>query len=602
MKRSKKIIVSVLVLICASFLNLASAQTFTAYASKNKVAVGEAFQIVFELQGDGSNFKAPSLKDFDVYSGPNQSNSMQIVNGNVSQSLSYAYVIAAKGEGKFTIAPASIYCNGATKQTNSMTIEVSKGTAGGSSAQGNQNNNSGTTITGDGNLFARSIASRTKAYVGEQITIVQKIYTRLNLVGFQDIKFPSYNGFWSQDLQQKGQISLNAETVDGTRYNVAEIKRTFLFAQRSGTLEIDPIEIACIIRQKAQARNSFDDFFGVGTYEDVVMKVKSRAVKIEVMPLPEENKPENFTGAVGNFTFKAEMNKNKVRSNEAINLNISISGRGNIKLIEPLKVNIPEDIEAYDPKVSDNTGVTANGVSGTKSFEYLLVPRHGGEYKVDKIDFSYFDPDKKTYITLPSPEFSINVEKGKDEDGSNPIISSVKKENVKMIGNDIRYIKTNVSLYEKSEPFFGSTGFYGGLLSPILLFASLLFVSRRINKNNSDLVGVKSRKANKVAKKRLVAASLHMKENKKELFYEEIFKALYGYISDKLNIPYSELNKEFIVSELKAKNINEAVCADLIDTLDKCEFARYAPSAVSSDLNEIYTKAESIITCIEEQI
>jgi len=588
-------------------------QGFAAAVNKNKVAVGEPFQIEFSNTNGGlDNFKAPAaLNNFDIYSGPNHSSSFQMINGTTSQSTSISYAIAAKKEGKIVIGPATITVNGVKKESNSITIEVVKGSGGsnnnpqaGTNAQGNQSPSSGAYSTDD-NLFARTSVSRTKVYQGEQITVVHKIYTKLNLKGFQDVKFPSYNGFWSQDAPQKGQIMLTNENIDGVNYSVAELKRTFIFPQRSGTIEIEPLDVACIVRQRSRKpQNVFDQFFGTGGYEDVVIKAKSKPVTIEVMPLPDANKPEDFSGAVGNFTFKASMNKSSVKTNEAVTLNISISGSGNLKLIDALKINIPEDIEKYDPKINDNIGVNASGVSGTKTFEYLLIPRHAGEFKIDNVSFSYFNPEKKAYVTLPSPEFNISVQKGKDDDNTSPsVMNNIEKKDVAVVGNDIRYIKTNnVHLNKKEKDFFGSPEFYGGIFSPVLLFAVVLLVRRKQENDNSDLVLLRSKKANKMAKKRLAIAEKHVKENNKESFYEEVFKALYGYLSDRLSIPYAELTKESIGSMLRSRNVSEETCSQLLNVLNNCEFARYAPSAVSADLKGAYEEAANIITKIEDQL
>ncbi len=592
-----------------------AAQNITAAVSKNRVAVGEAFQVEFSISNGGAdNFKPPAnLRDFDIYSGPNEGSQVQIINGKMSQSSSVTYVIASRKEGKFTLGPASITTSAGKKESNSIIIEVVKGgnnTNGGNpsagpNSSGNPANPSGGSYSNDDNLFARTSVNRTKVFLGEQITVVHKIYSRLNLRGFQDVKFPSYTGFWSQDAPQKGQITLSTENIDGVNYNVAELKRTFIFPQRSGTLEIEPLEVACIIRQKSkQQQNIFDQFFGTGGFEDIVVKTKTKPVKIEVLPLPEAGKPEDFSGAVGNFSFKATLSKNKVKTNEAINLSVSVSGSGNLKLIDALKVNIPADIEKYDPKVNDNVNVTSTGVSGTKSFEYVLIPRHAGSFKIDQINFSYFNSDKKSYVTLPSSEFNITVEKGKEEDNSSPaVMYNMEKKDVAMVGNDIRYIKTNnIQLKKKDGEFFGSAGFYEGLLSPLLLFAAFLFIRRKHLKDNSDHLLVRSRKANKMAKKRLELAEKHMKEDKRESFYEEVFRAVYGYLSDRLTIPFAELTKDGVSALLRSKNVSEETCQKLSDVLDNCEFARYAPSSISKDLSGTYTDAARVISQIEAQL
>lgn len=603
MKKTSKhiylIAFSLLLFSCGLF-----AQKFTANASKTKVAVGEQFQISYSLNTSGSGFKTPDLSAFDVYSGPNQSSSMQFINGNVSQSLTFSFIIAARKEGKFTIPPASIVAGGNRVESNSLVIEVVKGGAS-QSGSAQANTHSGSQGAGD-NLFAKISVNKTKAYLGEQITVSHKIYTRLNIRGFQDIQFPSYNGFWSQDLQQKNQIELTTENIDGINYYVAEIKKSFIFPQRSGTLEISPIEVECVVRERTNSgpQSIFDQFFGNGGYRDVVYKAKSKPVKIEVMPLPEDGKPEGFNGAVGNYSFNARLSKEKVKANEAVNISINISGQGNLKLIEAPKLNFPDEFEIYDPKTTENIGTTNNGISGNKNFDYLVIPRHPGEYKINDFSFSFFDPQKKTYITLPSPEFIIKVEEGEKEDAPSVVAGNqTAKEEVKIIGDDIRYIKTGkINFIKKDEYFFGSALFYTGLSAPFILLASFLLIRRKYIKQQSDIVGMKSKKAGKVAQKRLAIAATHMKTNSKELFYAELLKALYGYFTDKFNMPGSELSKEAILTALQNKNASGELINELSHTIEVCEAARYAPSLAENDLTKIYDKASHIITQTENQL
>ena len=593
------------ILFCLVIANTAMAQKFTASASKTKVAVGETFQLSFSLNNNGSDFKAPALNEFNVYSGPNQSTSMSIVNGSMSQSVTLSYLLAAKKEGKITIGPASVTVNGIVIQSNALIIEVVKG----SPNTGNQNNNQPsqnpsaprTDNVGD-NLFVKTTISKTKVYQGEQIMVTHKVYTRYQLRGFQSIKFPDYTGFWSQDVPLNQQIQLTTENIDGVNYQVAELKRTFLFAQRSGKLQIEPMTVECVVRKQSNNRphDIFEQFFG-GGYEDAVYSVKSKPLIIEVMPLPEANKPADFSGAVGDYSFKAQLSKNKVKANDAVNLTVTLTGKGNIKLVDPLKLNFPDDFETYDPKTSEKITVAPTGVSGSKTFDYLVIPRHEGDYKIDPINFSYFDPEKKEYITLPPPDFDLHVDKG-DQTAATVISGTRNKEDVKVLGNDIRYIKTNtIILKARSTYFFGSTLFYLLLLFPFLAFILFIFIHKRNYEKNKDAVAVKSRKATKMAKKRLSIASQHLKSTNKDLFYAEIFKALYGYISDKLNIPVAELNKEHISTTLKEKNVTEETIKQLITTLDNCEYAHYAPNAVSGDLQSIYDNTVELITKIEDE-
>ena len=588
--------------------NVVFAQKLTGQASKTKVAVGESFQLSFTLNSSGSNFKAPALNDFDVYSGPNQSTSMSYVNGSMSQSITLSYIVAAKKEGKFNIGSASVNVNGATIQSNAFSVEVVKGSAN-AQAQGNnnqpaQNPSAPTNENLSDNLFVKTFVSKTKAFLGEQITVTHKVYTRYQLRGFQDIKFPDYTGFWAQDVPNNPQIQVVNESIDGVTYQVGELKRTYLFAQRSGKLEIEPMNIECVVRKQSnrKPRDVFEQFFG-GGYEDATYSVKSKAVAIEISSLPEANKPAGFSGAVGNYSFKVQISKDKVNANDAVNLVITLNGKGNIKLLDPLKINFPEDFETYDPKTKENITSGAAGVSGSKTFDYLIIPRHEGDYKIDQINFSYFDPEKKAYVTLPSPEFNIHVDKGAGTEESVSVFNPRSKEDVKVLGNDIRYIKTNdIQLQSKDDYFFGSPLFYLGLISPFFAFIGFIFIRRKNTELNKDVVAVKSRKATKMAKKRLLLAEQYLKSSNKEQFYVEIFKALYGYISDKLNILAADLNKEHISDKLKEKSVNESTIQQLITTLDNCEYARYAPSAVSGDLNGIYQNTVSLITKIEHEI
>lgn len=585
-------------------INVSLAQKLTASASKTRVAVGETFQISFSLNASGSNFKAPNLNDFDVYSGPNQSSSMSFVNGVMSQSITLSYIVAAKKEGKLTIGPASVNANGTTLQSNPFIIEAVKGSSAGagSSPGNNQRTQEPANENISENLFVRTIVSKTKVVQGEQIAVSHKVYTRYQLRGFQDVKFPDYNGFWAQDMPDYKQ-QIQVENIDGINYYVAEMKRSFLFPQRNGKLEIAPFVAEIIIRKQSNKRPR--DIFDLlqGGYEDAVYSVKSPAVSIDVQPLPETGKPSSFSGAVGDYSYKVELSKNSVKANEGINLIITLSGKGNIKLVDVPKINFPEDFETYDPKTKENISVGANGVSGSKTFDFLFIPRHEGDYKLSDLSFTFYNPSKKEYVTIPSPELSIHVEKDTQEKEDANVYTSNRKEDLKIIGNDIRYIKTDdLKLKDKNDYFFGSPAFYACVISPFLAFLVFIFFRRKNVELNKDQVAVKSRKATKMAKKRLVLAEHHLKSNNKELFYLEISQSLYGYIADRFNIAGADLNKENISEILTNRSVSEGTTAKLITTLNNCEFARYAPSAVSGDLLTIYNDTVELITKIENEI
>ncbi len=613
MKDIKKYFFLLIALVASCVLH---AQKFTASVNKNKVAVGEVFQVDFTINANGKNFTAPSFSDFTVYSGPNQSTNMQIVNGNISQSVTLSYYLAAKKEGTFTIGAASMIVGNNTLQSNTINIEAVKG-SGSAQQQGQQSQqqNNGTQAKNNGqtsaeNLFARTSVSKSKVFAGEQIAITHKVYTRMNLKGFQNVKFPSYNGFWMQEIPQKAQYEIKTENIDGVAYNVVEVKKAFLFAQRSGKIEIEPMEIECVVREKSGKRNDpfsqffgNDPFFNMDAYKDAVYTVKSNAVNIEVVPLPEAGKPADFPGAVGNFSMNATIDKDKVKANNGITLKITVSGKGNLKLIDAPKINFPDGIESYDPKTNENISASENGVSGSKTFEYLLIPRHEGIYKIEPWKFNYFDIDKKSYVSLPSKEFTLTVEKGEGNFASVPVMSNVTKEDVKVYSNDIRYIKTdNIHLNKKGEYFFGSPLFIAGFAVPPLLFLAFLFLRREHIRRNSDLALVRKRGAGRIAKKHLAHAEKSMKNNDKENFFVNVLSALYSYAGNKMNIPVAELSKEKVVELLKGKNVQEDAINELVKLMDECEFARYAPGLQSGDLQDVYNRAATIITKIENSV
>lgn len=601
--------ISAILFLLVTLTQIASAQKLVAQVSKTKVAAGETFQLSFILNTNGSNFRAPALSDFDVYSGPNQSTSMSYVNGVMSQSISLSYLLAAKKEGKYTIGPATVNTAAGALQSNAIVIEVVKGSTGNGQQGGNpqqqQNASAPANDNVSDNLFVRSTLSKKRVVQGEQVTVTHKVYTRYQLRGFQDIKFPDYNGFWSQDMPMNNQqIQVTTENVDGVVYNVAELRRSYLFAQRTGRLQIEPMEATVVVRKQSnrRPRDIWEQVFG-GGYEDASYAVKSQAVTVDVDPLPENGKPTVFSGAVGDYTYKVELSKDHVKANDALNLTITLSGKGNIKLVEAPKIAFPEDFETYDPKTKNNISVTANGVSGTNTYDYTVIPRHEGDYKISNLDFTFYNPAKGQYVTIPSPELNIHVDKGAPGTAAANVYTPGNKDDIKVLGNDIRYIKTkNPQLRDKDDYFFGSPVFYAGLISPFIAFFLFIFIRRKNIEDNKDQVAAKSRKATKMAKKRLLAAEQHLKSNNKEAFYMEISQALYGYIADKLNIAGVDLNKEKIATLLKTRGVSDDTIARLIATLDNCEYARYAPSAVSGDLNAIYNNTVELITKIEDEI
>ncbi len=588
----------------------AQSSSFVAQVSKNKVAVGEVFQIAFTVNGAGGNISLPNINtDFNIAGGPNQSNSMSMVNGNISQSTTISIFIAAKKEGKFTIGAATCVSGNQKLETKPIVIEVGKGATqqantgnqGNATQQQTQPQTQVATPVGSEELFVRTYLSKSKCYLGEQLILTQKVYSRVDLRGFQNVQFPQYNGFWSQIEENNKQIELKQENVNGVNYYVADYNRVFLFPQRTGNITVEPIELECIVRRqtKRQPRNIFEQFFGAGGYEDVVVKVKSKAVKVDVLDLPLENKPQDFSSAVGDYSYKAEISKQQVKANDAVNLKITISGKGNIKLVEPMHLNLPESFESYDPKVSEKIS-TNGGVSGSKTYDYLIIPREKGEFILDKLNFSYFDSDKKQYVTLPSPEIKLTVLEG---DASSAQVITPTKKGINETENDIRYIKTgNLDLRKNDEEFFSSFMHYMLLLIPTILFFVGIVLVRKHIKENSNITAVKERKAAKLAKKQLVIAEKHLSTNNKELFFDEILNALHKYIGNKFNLSIVDLSKDKISDMLLSRNVSIETAKNVIETLNTCEYAKYAPSAVTGDLQKVYNDTVELISQIEEQI
>ena len=575
-------------------------------ASANKVVeVGENFRLIFSVNAQGSGFTPPSIKKFAVLAGPSTSrnSSFQYINGKTTQTMnvSYTYILQARKPGKYSIGKAEITIEGKKYNSNAITIEVIKG---GSSNTPNNNNVDGSTptqTTNSDDLFVRINLNKSTVYQGEQLIASIKVYDRIGLKNLTDYKFPKYTGFWTQDIETNGNITLQRENVNGKLYKTGVLKQTILFPQKSGTLTITPFELECVVQQIAgKRRNFFGEY--VNTYVDVTKKIKSAGRKVKVLPLP-ANKPASFKSAVGNnFSITAKIDRKELKSNESITLKVKILGSGNIKLVDVPTIKFPSSFEVFDPKITDNISNTLAGSQGSKTFEYLLIPREQGEYTIPAISFSYFDVNSKSYKTLITRAIKINVAKG-EGNYENVNNLSVSKEDVESLGTDIRHIKLNkFTLIKTSYSFFGSVGFYSIYLLSFLVFVLLIFILRKKLELNSNLALQRNKQANKISKKRLKLAASYMKENDKAKFYDEIIKALWGYLSDKLNIPGSELSRENVKETLTQHNVNDTIIIDFISVIDSCEFAKYAPVTNDNGLEGDYKKASEIINTFEKVI
>lgn len=597
------------------FNSFAEEARFTASTTNNTVTVGDQFQVTFQIEGVGRNFQAPTFAGLNVLMGPSQSTNMSIVNGSVSQSISYTYVLQAEKEGTFTIGAASVDVGGKKLQSNLLTITVAKGSSQPQSKGNQQHGGSGSdaSVAGGKNAFLKASVSKASVYQGEAVVVTYKLYTKVTLVNYGISKMPSFTGFWSQEIQLPQQLEFHQENVDGVAYKVADVKKMILFPQHSGTLALDPMEGEVIARvqvKRQQQKNNdpFNQFFNDpffnnpffnNSVQDVKVTMKSEPVKIIVRELP-SNAPPTFTGAVGKFAMEASLDKKEVKAHDGVTLKIKLSGKGNLKLIDPPKINFPAEFEAYDPKINSNVTATAGGVTGNKTFEYLLIPRNAGEYKIPVSDFAYFDLDKNQYQKIPGSEFILKVAKG--EETSTPLVTGVSKSDVQFIGKDIHFIKTApLTFVQSGRLLYNTPLFYSMMAAPIFLFSLLLVMRKRQEARKGNISLMKSRAANKVAKKRLSSAKQFLTEKNRESFLDEMFRALWGFVSDKLQIPVSELSKENVSNVLESRKVSAETVQQFIKTFDNCEMARFAPGAAAS-IDEIYKSGIEVISRLESEI
>jgi BatD DUF11 like domain len=573
---------------------------FTASVDKDQVAFGDYFQLTFTFEGSqgGKNFRPPAFNNFMVLSGPNQSTRMQIVNGAVSSSISYTYILQPRDEGKFTIGSASIEAENKKYQSQPITIEVVKGTAQRRSKRSENESPDIRSQIGN-NLMIKAVVDRTKVYQGEQITVSYKVYTRVQILSYNVAKSPSFTGFWSEDLEVPKQIQTTNEMVNGKEYAVGLLRKLALFPQRSGTLSLDPMEIEVTVPIRKQSHDFFDNFFDNST--PVQYKTATEPVTITVQPLPSENIPAGFTGAVGLYQMETHLDKQDVKTNDAVTLRVKISGQGNLKLLEPPTISFPADLEKFDPKISNSLSTQGNRIAGSRTFEYLLIPRHSGDQKIPSFTFSYFDTVKQKFVSLRSPEFVLKVQRGSEPESTG--VAGINREDVKLLGEDIRFIKSgNISFQRKGESFVGSALFYVLYISPLFLFLLFLVFFKQKEKEMLDVVSLRSRNARKIAKQRLSNAKKLLEEKKKEEFYAEVSRALWGYLTDRLKIPPSDLNRETISSTLQQRAVSFDTISAIISTMEQCEFARFAPQSDSLQMEVVFKDTVQLVTQIEDQL
>ena len=601
----KRVFISTLLILTTIFTALADEVSFVASAPKS-VVVGNRFKIAYEVNTKADS--QPTIADVDglrVLSGPHHSTFMSSnnVNGRVTtkQTITYTYIVVADNEGDITVPGASVMVDGKKYTSNPLTIKVlpeGQAPQQQSGGAGGQANNSSTNITND-NLFVKALVSKTKVYDQEAFLLTYKVYTDVNLVNL-DNPAPDLKGFNIQEVELSQQRQFELEHYNGHNYNTLVWRQFVLFPQESGKLEIPSMEYEAVVA--VQTRRSMDPFEmmfnGGSSYVEVRKKLKSNEVLIDVEKLPA--KPDGFSGAVGHFSVSSTISVDKLKSNEEFTLKVVVKGDGNMKLMGDPVVEFPSEFDVYAPIITNNYKLTSKGFAGEKVYEYVVTPRTAGEYTLPAAKFTYFDTTAGSYKTVESKTFTIQVEKGAAVPASSGNVYVVKEEG-KLLANDIRYIKLGDDA-EKDGRFYGSALYW--LLYAVLsvLFAITAAVYNKHVKFSSNVALSKTKKANSVAVRRLKNAKKLLHDNRTNEFYDETLKAVWGYMSDKLNIPLSQLSKDNIANELTRRGCYSALVEELVNLLNECEFARYAPGDPGATMDKVYKMAVDVISKMENSI
>ena len=599
------------------------------YASLNTktIPLNQNFQLSFTIENaNGQNLRLPNLNDFQVLSGPNTSQSMQWVNGASTQSATYSYILRPTKEGTFKIGKATVNIAGANVESNELQITV---TAPQQQNAQQQQRRSPNPLTFDPfedpfsamdeaeepaessadlekqireNVFLKMTTSQNEVYVGEHIVATLKLYYRLNFGNVQMTKSPKFDGFWSQEITIPQNQKPKVENVNGQQYYVMEVQKYNLYPQRSGTLQIAPAELNMIVQVQTQRRRDIWSMFSGGGLQNLNYKPTSNIANIRVKEPPKANQPKGYNGAVGQFSFETKLSSKEAKTDEAITLTVKVSGSGNLNTIEIPKPLFPEEFEVFDPKTKEDI---SNGISGYKQYDYLIIPRQPGSYKIESLSFSYYDPNKEKYFSLSSPEFAVNVTGTPSQSivqNNNTPTEKTGASPIANLGKDIRYIHTDETALESASSFVSSPLHFGLMFSPIFLFMGLIAVKRKNDKDAKDIVGSKLRRAKKMAKKRLTNAEQHLKANAPKLFYDEISRAVLGYLSDKLLIAVADLSKENIGEKLAEKNVASALIDETRQLLENCEFALYTNQTSPANMDQQYQSAIQLISSLEEAL
>lgn len=588
--------------------------TFTATAP-DAVAVGDQFRLSYVVTTQKiKDFRAPSIKGFEVLMGPSRSqqSSMQIINGvrTSTSSITFTYILMATSEGNFTIPGATITANNSQIISNSVQVKVlpadqSNATSSGSSNQqkkGRTSTPSSSTSISNQDLFITSTVNKANIYEQEAILLTYKIYTLVDLRGFGNVKLPDFKGFHSQEVELGDDRKWSMEHYNGRNYQTTVYRQFVLFPQQSGKLTIESARFDASVAKATHVTDPFEAFFNGGSnFVEIKKTLNTPQLNVDVKTLP-SGKPMDFSGGVGDFTISSTINSTEIKTNDAVTIKLAISGTGNLKLLSNPEIKFPEEFEIYDPKVDNKFRLTTSGLSGSKVIEYLAIPRTAGTYKIPAVKFSFFDIKSNSYKTLTTEEYVLKVEKG-EGNATQTIANFTNKEDLKILNEDIRFIKQNkVSLSQRGDFFFGSWLYWSLYLIPGIVFILFFIMYRKQIEANANVAKMRTKKANKTAVKRMKQAEKLLAKNEKDTFYDEVLKALWGYISDKLNIPVSKLSKDNIEEKLNKHGVEEELIKEFLAALNNCEFARFAPGDDTQAMDKIYAASLEVITKMENSI
>ena len=581
------------------------------------VAVGEAFRVEFTLNAepDADSFKAPSFEGFDVIAGPSVStgSSIQYINGSISKSFSYGitYVLLPQAAGNVTIGAAEAKVDGTAYRTKPLPIEIvnegdasrarqqPQGRTGGSgdaqaSAQGQ--------VAKD-DILLRAVVSRSSVYKNEPLHVAFKLYTRVPYVNIVPESAPSFNGFWSQDLTDPNSARVGRETYNGKVYETRVLYDYLLYPQQVGSLTIDPVDMTVVAQVVVQSRNA-DPFFGGGREVfNVPRKVQSQRATVTVKPLP-SGAPSSFSGAVGRFTMDTQLPSERIAANSGATFTVKISGSGNLTFVQAPKLPLPTSFEQYNVKTTESINTSATGISGYRQFEYPFIARAEGTYDIEPIEFTYFDPQRVQYVTLRSKPLTLEITPDARGGGDAVVMQGrgMSKEEVKMLGQDIRFIKLGgAQLRSERVPFIFSAAYWILLLGVLALFTMIYVALRKQIRESQNVALVRGKRANKVAVQRFRAAKRYMEEQNRHAFYEEMLRALWGYMSDKFNIPVANLTKENVREELHKRGVSSEDSQRFTDIITQCDEAQYSP-VETARMNDVYSEGVNLISRIESVI